>query len=90
MAPQTIPGHSGRVKAVAGGRGLCKGVDTASLERLSRGCWGGSLEGCGASGRSSGSGSNLLVIPGFRGFRKYGQPESWRPFSVREQGFDPR
>lgn len=32
MAPQTIPGHSGRVKAAAGGRGLCKGVDTAGEE----------------------------------------------------------
>ena len=60
MAPQTIPGHSGRVKAAAGGA-RCGGGwppargGSAALARRLRGCWGGSREGVRGAGWRFGS-----------------------------------
>lgn len=50
MAPQAVPGHAGRVKAVAGGRGLWRGRRPARRVRR-------------ASGSGPSSGSDLAPHP---------------------------
>lgn len=92
LAPQAIPGRSGRVKAEAGGHWLCRGWRPARggsllLERRWRGSWRGSLEGVQGAGAGgvrggSGSGSDLPGMPGLGDLRRC------RPFPVRGPGCD--
>ena len=72
-------GRSRRARAVQGGghgrQGECLRLWRGFPGAVGEDRW----KGCRASGRGSHSGSDLSVIPSLRDFRKYGQPESWRP-----------